>query len=281
MTHFENSFRTSDGLELYAQNWQPNGAPRAVIALVHGLGEHSGRYAHVAETFAQHGFATYTFDLRGHGKSPGEPRAYINSIDEHLSDTDAFLNQVRAAAGAAPIYLMGHSMGGGIVTLYSITRQPKIAGLIVSSGALKPAEGTSPLLIAASGIISKLAPKMHAMKLNGNALTRDPEMMKKALNDPLNYYAGVPARTGAEVLGAMRRIEADAASLKLPVLILHGTKDKLTNPEGSKMLYARAGSIDKTLNLYEGNYHETLNDIERERVKGDIVNWINQRINKN
>ncbi len=282
MRHTETQLTTADGLKLYAQTWQPDTAPKAYVALVHGLGEHSGRYAHVAAHLAAHGYTTHTFDLRGHGKSPGQPRGYVNSFDDYVTDAEALVKSVQAAAAGRSIFLMGHSMGGAIATLYVITRQPNqvggaVNGLILSSAALKLADDVPPILIKLSGVISKLAPTLATMKIDPKTISRDPEIVNNAGNDPLCHYGGTRARTGAELVRAINLIAAGAGSITLPIYLFHGTVDKLTNPEGSKQVYAKVASADKTLKLYEGAYHETLNDICKAEVLTDLTAWLNAR----
>jgi acylglycerol lipase len=275
--HNQGNFKAADGLSLFEQWWETETGPKAAVAIVHGLAEHSSRYVHVAEHLARGGYAVDTFDLRGHGRSEGR-RAFIRSFDEFLADLDLFLGRVRARHRRTPVFLLGHSMGGGITPLFVITRKPEIRGLILSAGALKISDDISPLLIRMSGIVGRILPKLPTIKLDSSAISRDPEVVKHYDNDPLNYRGGTPARTGAEIVRATRRIQAQMEAITLPLLILHGTADRLTDIEGSKQLYARAGSSDKTLKLYDGLYHEILNEPEKARVLEDIVHWLDTHL---
>jgi acylglycerol lipase len=275
--HNQGNFKAADGLSLFEQWWRPETGPKAAVAIVHGLAEHSSRYAHVAEHLARGGYAVDTFDLRGHGRSEGR-RAFIRSFDEFLADLDLFLARVRSRHRRTPVFLLGHSMGGGITPLFVITRKPDISGLILSAGALKISDDISPLLIRMSGIVGRILPKLPTIKLDSSAISRDPEVVKHYDNDPLNYRGGTPARTGAEIVRATRRIQAQMEAITLPLLILHGTADRLTDIEGSKQLYARAASSDKTLKLYDGLYHEILNEPEKARVLEDIVQWLDAHL---
>lgn len=283
MRHQETKLTSADGLKLFAQTWQPDTPAKAYIALVHGLGEHSGRYAHVAAHLAQHGYATHTFDLRGHGRSPGQPRGYVNSFDDYLADVEVLLTSVKTVAKQQPIFLMGHSMGGAIATLYTITRQPNqthglLRGLVLSSAALKLDDSVPPILVKLSGVISKIAPTLPTMKIDTATISRDPEIVGNAGSDPLCYYGGTRARTGAELIRAISLIGAGAGSITLPIFLFHGTADKLTSPEGSKQVYAKVASADKTLKLYEGAYHETLNDLCKAQVLDDLTQWLDARV---
>jgi alpha-beta hydrolase superfamily lysophospholipase len=277
--HEEDQFKTNDGLNLFEQRWQPTKEPKAVIVIIHGYAEHSGRYSHVADYLINNGYAVETFDLRAHGKSDGKGgKTYINSIDEFLSDVDVFLKQVKEQHPNKNLFLLGHSMGGAIVTLYTITRNPDLKGIILSGPTLKISDDISPLLVKLSSVIGKVLPKLPTIKVDSTAISRDPEIVKKYDNDPLNYRGGIPARTGAEVTRATKLIQEQMEAIKLPLLILHGTADRLSDPEGSQLLYKRAQSKDKTLKLYDGFYHEILNELEKEQVLGDIVEWLDGRV---
>lgn len=275
--HNNGIFEAADGFKLYEQSWFPKSEPKAVVIIVHGYAEHSGRYAYVAEYLCGYDYVVETFDLRGHGKSEGK-KTYVKSFDEYLKDLDQFLIRTRGKYPEKPIFLFGHSMGGAIVTLYAITRQPKVKGLLLSGAALKISDDISPLMLRLSPIIGFLFPKLPTIKLDSTAVSRDPEVVKWYDNDPLNYRGGVPARTGAEINRATKCIQSQMESIELPLLIMHGTADRLADPEASKKLYSRANSKDKTLKLYEGSYHEILNDPEKARVMDDMMKWLDAHL---
>ena len=283
------TLRTRDGVELPLYVWRSNVPPRAALALVHGLAEHAGRYASLAARLNAAGIDVYAIDLRGHGHAPGR-RTWVARFDEYLDDAEALLAHVSAqcaaggAAGASartPLFLMGHSMGGAIAALYALERLPTLriplAGLLLSSAALAPGRDVPAWMIGASRIISAIRPRFPAMKIDAALLARDPAVVEANRADPLVHHGAIPARTGAQLLVAMKRIEAGRAQLRVPVLIWHGTEDKLTEPEGSRAFGANVGSPDRTLTLYEGSYHETLNDLDRERVIRALIDWIDQR----
>lgn len=278
INHQHVTYESSDGLRLFEQQWQPTNESKAVVIIVHGLAEHSGRYSHVAEFLTHKGYAVDTFDLRGHGQSEGTPRIFINSFDEYLTDLDQFLDRVRQRHSGKPIFLLGHSMGGTVVSLYCTTRQPIINGVILSAPTLKISDDISPFLIKISGLLGRLFPKLKTIKLDSSAISRDPEVVKWYDTDPLNYRGGIPARLGAEFNQAIIRIQGLMEKLSLPLLILQGTADRLSDPEGSKQLYSRASAKDKTLKLYDDLYHEVLNEPEKEQVLTDIVQWLNTHI---
>ncbi len=276
MQHHETTFQTADNLQLHEQWWQPEENIKAVVTIVHGLHEHSGRYRHVAEYLVQHGYAVRTFDLRGHGKSQGK-RGYTPSFDHFLDDLEIFLNHTRKWQPDKPLFLLGHSMGGGIVTYYVISRNPKLTGVLLTGAAIKTSNDFSPMLIRISKWIGKLFPKLATIKLDSNYVSSDPKVVERYKTDPLNYNGGTIARTGAEIIRANREIQSSMESFSLPVLIMHGTFDRLTDPEGSVQLYNRAASRDKELKLYNGFYHEILNEPEKEKVLEDIVAWLEKR----
>ena len=258
-SHSTGTYESDDGLRLFEQEWSPEGTPKAGVVIVHGYGEHTGRYVHVAEELTRNGYAVSTFDLRGHGRSQGDPRTFVRSFDEHLDDLERFLSRVRERHSGRPLFLFGHSMGGTIATLFAIARQPEIRGLLLSGASLKLSDNYSPSLITLAKIISLVLPKLRLIKLDASAVSRDAEVVREYVTDPLVYHGGIPARTGAEMNRAMERIRQRMETLEEPLLIMHGTCDLLADPEGSRQLYDRAESDDKDLRLYEGLYHEILN----------------------
>ncbi len=278
--HLENAtIRAADGTELAAFRWRGASAPRATVALVHGLAEHAGRYDALAARLVAADIELVAVDLRGHGRSPGE-RAWVERFDAYLDDADALLAFAARDGASAPRFLMGHSMGGAIAALHAIERAPAaaaqcpLAGLILSSPALAPGRDVPRWMLAASRFMSRAWPRFPALKIDAAVLSRDPAVVAANRADPLVHHGAVPARTGAELLAAMERIERGRAALALPTLIFHGTADQLTEPDGSREFGALAGPRDKTLTLYEGHYHETMNDLGRERVIGALIDWI-------
>ncbi|HEY4298187.1 MAG TPA: alpha/beta hydrolase [Paraburkholderia sp.] len=273
------SVTTADGVELPLYRWPASGPMRATVALLHGLAEHAGRYAALAGRLNAAGIELVAIDLRGHGHAPGK-RAYVKRFDDYLLDAQALLDA--AAQSCAPLFLMGHSMGGAVAALYAIERLDtsgrKLRGLILSSPALAPGRDVPRWMLKLSQVISRLYPSFPAMKIDAALLSRLQPVMNANLNDPLVHHGAIPARTGAELLLAMARIERGRAGLRMPLLVYHGTADKLTEPEGSRAFGQHAGSPDKTLTLHEGSYHETMNDLDRDRVIGALIDWIEKRV---
>jgi alpha-beta hydrolase superfamily lysophospholipase len=278
MKHLETSYETHDGKKLYLQAWMTE-SPKASMLLVHGLGEHSGRYLHLVEKLTEMGVSVFTFDGRGHGKSAvGKPDAYFDSYQDYLKDIDALFGKVKSYVPGVPAFLYGHSMGGGLVAAYVLDFKPDAAGVILSSPAIKEAEGTSKLLIAIAGIMSKYFPRFKVLKLDASKISRIPAEVEKYLNDPLVYTDPIPARTANELLLMMRSIQKSANEFDLPVLLIHGSADGLTNPKGSEILMEKARSKDKILKIFPGGYHELINDSDREEVMDVISDWIQDRL---
>ncbi len=278
MKHFETSYDTHDGKKLYLQAWMAD-SPKASLLLVHGLGEHSSRYGALVEKLNAIDISIFTFDGRGHGKSvQGKPTAYVESYEDYLKDIDALFGKVKSYVPGVPAFIYGHSMGGGLVAAYALKYKPETAGIIMSSPAIKPADGTSMILIALSSLMSKYFPSLKALQLDAEKISRIPEEVKKYLNDPLVYTEAIPARTGYELLQMMRFIQGNASHFSLPCLLMHGTDDGLTNPKGSELLFKEALSSDKTLKIFPGAYHELINDLDREEVMSLIVDWLKDRI---
>ena len=270
------SFTGPGGIELFEHWWRPEGGARAAVVLVHGLKDHGARYDHVGGWLARRGYAVYALDLRGHGESDGE-RFFVGSFDEYVEDLGSFVRRVRSREPEKPLFLLGHSMGGAVASLFVLERGPDLQGLVLSAPALEPTENVSPVLIWLSGIISRFFPRAPVTKVDIKALSHLPEVIEAARKDPFSGKRPAPARTGYEILQAMSRIRERTQEIKLPLFVMHGTEDHLTNPQGSQRLFELASSEDKELKLYEGFYHEILNEPEKERVLGDIARWLDER----
>jgi alpha-beta hydrolase superfamily lysophospholipase len=270
--HLEYELRTADGVELAGQAWMPPDL-RAVVALVHGLAEHSGRYAFLAGRASQRGFGVVSADLRGHGRSPGE-RSYVERFDDYLLDADALLLKARELAAGRPVFLMGHSMGGAIALRWMAQRRQPVAGLVLSSAALKIGGDVSRLLLALAPLLSRVAPHLRGKRIDPAWISRDPAAVAAYVADPLVSLLAPPARTGAELLLAMAANRAAAGALTAPVYLFHGDADRLTDPAGSRETYQLWGGPDRTLRLWPGSRHETLNDLDREAVAAELLDWV-------
>ncbi len=271
------NFPSLDSVMLYEHWWRPELEPKAGIILVHGLAEHSGRYLPVIDRLIQHGYAVDTFDLRGHGKSNGVP-ILVSSFDDYLSDLDLFIDRVRARLPGKPLILLGHSMGGAITALYAICHQPQVRGIILSAPSVKISSDVSPLLQKASSALARFLPRLKTMKIKHRHISRDPAVVEAYDRDPLVYRKGILLKTGSELINATKRIRSRAQEFSLPVLILQGTGDKLADPDINKWFYEKISSSDRTLKLYEGLYHEVMNEPEKEQVLQDIITWLDAHV---
>ncbi len=275
--HYEGVLVTTDGLTLFAQGWQAAQAARSIVAVVHGYAEHSGRYAGLAAHLVGHGHAVHTYDQRGHGRSDGR-RAYVHAFDRYLDDLDLFLASLQARFPEMPLFLFGHSMGGAVAALYCLERDAAVQGLLLSSPALKISQGVAPILQRLAAVVGRLLPWLPTVRLDRRLLSRDPDVVAQAEQDPLNFHGRMPARSGAELLRATKRIGRQMEALTVPLLLLHGADDGLTDPAGSADLYRRAASPDKTFHRYDGLYHETFNEPERAQVLAALTGWLNERV---
>jgi alpha-beta hydrolase superfamily lysophospholipase len=248
---------------------------KANIIFLHGYTEHIGRYGWMIEQMNQAGINVFAYDHRGYGKSDGT-RAYINRFGQYIDDLDVYLNQLKKPE--LPTFLMGHSMGSLIGVGYLVNHlEHHFAGFISSSGALKIDENISPFLRKISGIMSKIAPHLKTIKLDPNALSRDPKEVVKYFTDPAVYHGGTKARLGFEMLEAMKSAQNNFHKINIPVLILHGTEDKLADPLGSQWMYDKVSSTDKKLEYFEGLYHEIMNEPEKDDVIKVLITWIKER----
>lgn len=274
MTHIEGNFKGYRDLTLYYQGWLPEQTLKAILLIVHGLAEHSGRYKNVVEHFVPRGFAVYSFDLRGHGKSEGT-RCYVEHFSDYINDLHTFLTMIRGLHPDVKIFLMGHSMGGTIAEVYAVQYQHELAGLIVSGAGLKAGQSITAIVKLMAKIVSMLFPRMGVSTLDASTISRDKAVVVAYVSDPLVYRDKVSARLGSELIDMMDKyLPAKIPELILPVLIMHGAEDRLMDKEGSTLLYNISDSPDKTLKFYDGLYHEIFNEPEREKVFSDVETWL-------
>ncbi len=267
----EEFLESAGGLRIFTRSWRPEGPPRGVIILVHGFNSHSGYYLWAAEQLLASGLAVYALDLRGRGKSDGE-RYYIDKFAEYQSDVDALVKLARTRDAGLPLFMLGHSAGGVIACNYVLDHQADFAGLVCESFAYQVPAPDFALAVLKG--LSHLAPHAHVLKLKKEDFSRDPKVTQALLDDPLLADEVQPTKTVAEMVRADERLKRDFRLFTLPLLIIHGTKDTVTRPEGSSEFQANAGSKDKTLKLYEGYFHDPLNDIGKEAVMDDIRAWL-------
>lgn len=291
MSHIEFTKQSSDGLSFYFQGWEPEGAARAVVCLVHGLGEHSGRYAHVAQALNDAGYILFGFDLRGHGRSGGR-RGHIPSYEALMDDIGGLLDEAAMRYPGLPRFLYGHSLGGNLVlnyalrrcasatatdavTLSAAERSRRVSGVIATSPAIRLPNPPPPLQVVLAKVMNRLYPGLqmpNGLPLNG--LARDPEVIRAYASDPL-VHNKISVRLALEMLSAGEWALAHAAEFPLPLLLVHGTADILTSAQASAEFAARVPAGRCTLKLWEGFYHETHNEPEKAEVLGFMVDWLN------
>ncbi len=270
------SFQTDDGILLHEYRWPTDDEPVAVLVVVHGVVEHCGRYAEMAEALNRRGIAVCGFDLRGHGRSEGD-RVWVERFDRYLADLGLYLERIRLRHPKTPLFVFGHSMGGVIAGLFAIGRPDVMKGLIMSAPALVVPEERFPLLRRLAPVVSVLFPRLRLIKLGGSMMSRDPEVVADFQADPLVFHGRMPTRTGHEILEAGKRLLGQAESLSVPFLILHGSGDIVTSHEGSREFCVRAGVNDESLKLYDGVYHDLPREPEREQVFSDVAEWLTRQ----
>jgi acylglycerol lipase len=271
--HHEGTFTSFDGLTIYHQSWLPEGNPTSVIMLVHGLGEHSGRYAHVADRLTAAGHAVHALDLRGHGKSSGK-RTFVKNYGEFMSDLVQFRALVESEHPGTPLVVLGHSMGGNLAMGHVLDHQDGVAGLVLSGALLKTDDQLSSTQMKIYSLVAKVAPGMRPRGIDTNAISRDPEVVAAYHADPLVFTGKISAGLGAALFGAIDSFPSRYPSLTLPILVMHGTADRLTSIAGSKALAAGATNATVTSHFYEGLYHEIFNEPEQQQVLDDLISWL-------
>jgi alpha-beta hydrolase superfamily lysophospholipase len=275
------TFTAADGLRLRERVWLPEGPPRAVVALLHGGAEHSGRYQHTARRLTAAGFEVDAFDQRSHGASErvsGVP-LQIDRFDDLLDDTEAWVAARRARHGRCPLFVLAHSMGALIAVTLAARERLNVDGLITTGAALAV---LAPDAFARAAELAATNPDaiVSRMPTGGfDASTRDPEMHAIAVSDDLHAdVVGIPARFLAGVAAMTAAVVHELEAVRVPLLVLHGTDDRMAAPERSIELVERAASTDKTLHLVNGGYHALLRDLDRAATEDLIVEWIQARL---
>ncbi len=278
MIHTEGTleFRHSEARgssRLYRQSWLPDGDIRATVLLVHGLGEHSSRYGHVASSLTQRGFALHALDLYGHGKSDGHG-GHVPRFSVFLDGVTALLDEARKTSGDLPLFMVGHSMGGLITARFLMSRQDDFRAAALSGPAFASDEAPPAIVLWLNRLLSALVPTLPMIALDPTLVSRDRAVVEAYVNDPLVHHGKLTSRLIAEMAKTMDDTVARAGELTLPLLIMHGEADKLTAPEGSVEFHANVGSTDKTLKLYPDLLHEVFNEPESDTVLADLGNWL-------
>lgn len=274
-THFEFGWKTRDSLWIYSQCWQPEGKPKAVVCLVHGHGEHSGRYIHLAEFLTDSGFALVALDLRGHGKSQGQ-RGYFPSYNNLLKDITLFIREVRKHFKKNPIFLYGQSFGGNLVINYTLKYEPRIAGTIASAPMLRTAFKQPAWKIPIGKIMYTIWPTLSLSSgVNLYDLSRDTNVVHSRLNDTLYHNRVTPRFLDAFKAGEWALCNTER--LDIPLLLMHGDADRITSFETSRDFASSAGSLCE-MKTWKGYYHALHEEVDKEVVFAYLVKWMEKKL---
>lgn len=262
------------GVELRWQGWLPDGEPRGVLLLCHGLGEHSGRYGNVVDTLLPDGWAVYGLDHRGHGRSAGT-RQHLDDYADLLADFEAFRVLVTARHPGLPVYLLGHSMGGQVALAYALDHQDDLAGLVLSAPALA-SDAVPKRLLPVLRLLARVAPRLRPVGIDGSKISRDPDVVAAYQNDPLVEHGNPTLGLSARLVAQFDVLPERSRALRLPLLLQHGTADVLTDPAGTRLLEESAGSSDLTVRWYDGLWHEIYNEPPSARAVplADLREWL-------
>ncbi len=271
----EERVESTGGVGIHVRAFPPVGRPRAAVVMCHGVNSHGGQYLWPGTQLAAAGLAAFALDLRGRGKSDG-PRYYVEDVADYVADVATVIRLDKSRHPGLPVFLLGHSAGGVVSSTYALDHQAEIAGLVCESFAFKVPAPDAALAVIKG--LSYIAPRLPVLRLKPADFSRDPIAGRILNSDPLTRNEVQPARTVAALVRANERLKREFPRITLPVFILHGTADKATMPAGSQFFYDSAGSSDKTLRLYDGHFHDLLNDVGKDAVLADIRRWIDARI---
>ena len=276
MKSFEWEWKSFDGLTMYSKGWAPEKDPKAVICLIHGIGEHVGRYEHVGAALSAAGYALLGLDHRGHGHSRG-PRGHTPSYDAILDDMAAFIKQAKERYPGKPCFLYGHSMGGNLAINYILRRKPDLNGAIATDPFLKLAFAPPAIKVALGRFMNNIAPGFtQASGLETKALARDPQVVERYINDPL-VHDKISARLFVGLFDAGQYAFDHAPEFPLPMLLMHGTADRLTSAEATRQ-FGAAAPRSVTTELWEGWFHEIHNEPEKEKIFATMIAWLDAQV---
>ena len=278
MKMYESGWENKESLKFYVRSWVPDKNPKAVVVLVHGHGEHVGRYDHVGEAFTKAGYALTAFDLRGHGRSGG-PRGHTPNYEALMDDIADFLVLATARFPNIPVFLYGHSTGGNLVLNFTLRRKPDVVGVIATDPWLKLAFDIPAFRLILARVMNKIAPGFTQNSgLETAAISRDPEVVKAYVNDPL-VHEKITARFFVSIYESGLWAIEHAPEFPVPLLLMHGTGDRLTSGQANREFAERAGKL-ATWRAWEGWYHEIHNEPEKGKVLKAMIDWMDQRLKK-
>ncbi|MGA3254629.1 MAG: lysophospholipase [Mycobacterium sp.] len=276
-TRTERHFDGVGDVRIVYDVWTPDISPRAVVVLSPGLGEYARRYDHVAQRLGEAGLVTYALDHRGHGRSGGK-RMLVRNITEYTADFATLVGIASREHPGLKRVVLGHSMGGGIVFAYGVERPDDYDMMVLSGPAVAAQDQVSPLLAFAAKVLGVIVPGLPVQDLDVNAISRDPAVVAAYNADPLVYHGRVPTGIGRALLQVGETMPQRAPALTAPLLVVHGSDDRLIPVAGSRRLVECVGSTDVQLKVYPGLYHEVFNEPERDQVLDDVVSWITARL---
>ncbi|HHG83850.1 MAG TPA: alpha/beta hydrolase [Bacteroidetes bacterium] len=276
MNAVRTEWKTQDGTNIFAQYWTNQGELKGLVCLVHGFGEHSSRYAHVAEMLNQNGYALYAFDHRGHGRSEGT-RGHINSFSELIEEVDLLLENAQKQFPDVPVFLYGHSWGGGIVGNYLVNKQTDLQGAIITGAWFRLATPAPAFQVFLAKIMNVIWPSLtQSSNLDTAFLSHNQSVIDAYKNDPL-VHGKISPRLFLETAAAGEFSIANAKNVKIPVIIMHGSDDQITSPKGSEEFHAGIPARS-SLKIYEGQYHEIHNEVENSLVLADMLQFLNSHL---
>lgn len=265
--------QTADGTRLFYQSWRPEEPNNKVLIIVHGLGEHSGRYTHLANYFANAGYTLYALDHRGHGLSGGR-RGHIENFGEYRADLRWFFQKVQTDTPGKKYYFVGHSLGGLMTLNFTLKHPEGIDGVVVSSSGLQFKMKVPKIKQSLARLLSRYWPTLTmANGIDPKLLTHDPAIVSSYAPDPLTHNRA-SARFFTEFVDTMEQTLREAPNFKPPLLIMHGGADEIVAPEGSRKFFERVRHDEKKLIIYDGFYHEIFNETDHLRVFEDVKAWL-------
>ena len=276
--HQQGTFPGLGGVELYYQSWHPPVPPRGIAVIIHGLGGHSGLFGNMVDHLLPQNYAIYAFDLRGHGHSPGQ-RGYINSWDEYRGDLDAFLTLIERQNSGCSCFLLGNSLGGIVALDYVLRFAERIQGVTAIAAPLGEI-GVSPLRIRIGKFLSRVWPRFSLdTGIELEAATRDREFLAEYAKDPLRHTKST-ARLATELFATVDWIQSHVCELRVPLLLLHGEKDRVCSPQGSRLFFEKVTFPDKEFKEYPGAYHELHHELNYQEVMADLTTWLERHSSK-
>jgi len=259
-------------------SWAPDN-PKAIVIIVHGYADHARRFSHVAEYLVQQGYTVHAADQRGHGASKAESHGYFERFTTQADDLARVIEWAHAEPKGLPLFLLGHSVGGLLSLYYAISGQSALKGLLLSATYMATSKDVPAVQATVVRTLNVIAPHVAIIpRVEAAALSHDQTVVNSYLTDPDVYRGKISAHVTVETVDASDHVLANLGKITLPILVMHGTADRIANPKSSQIIYVGVASTDKTLKLYDGFYHEIMNETDKARVLADIGDWLARHI---